>query len=68
MSNKLGLALLLIVLFVAGCAAVTLSLRPTIDNTATALTNHITAPDPLGDVMEVRQQAESGGRTWPRLA
>jgi hypothetical protein len=64
MSNKLGLALLLIVLFAVGCAAVTLTLRPTIDNTAAALTNHITAPDPLGDVMEVRQQAESGGRTW----
>lgn len=64
MSNKLGLALLLIVLFAVGCAAVTLSLRPTIEHTAVSLTNHITAPDPLGDVMEVRQQAESGGRTW----
>ena len=64
MSNKLGLALLLIVLFAVGCAAVTLTLRPTIDNTAAAFTNHITAPDPLGDVMEVRQQADSGGRTW----
>jgi hypothetical protein len=64
MSNRLALALLLIALALGSCGIAAVAFRPTIDTTAAALTNHITAPDPLGDVMEVRQQAESGGRTW----
>lgn len=64
MSNRITLALLLIALALGGCGIVSLILRPTIDDTAAALTNHITAPDPLADVMEVRQQADGNGRIW----
>ena len=64
MSNRIGLALLFVLLFAVGCAAVTISLRTTIDASAQAAVNHMTAPDPLADVLEVREQADSGGRTW----
>lgn len=64
MSNKLGLFLLLIVLFVAGCATITLALRPTIDSSAQAAVNHLTAPDPLADVLAVREQSQNGSSKW----
>lgn len=64
MSNRLGFILLLIVLFAVGCATMTVALRPTIDHTAAALTNHITAPDPLADVLAVREQSQNGSSKW----
>lgn len=64
MSNKLGFALLLLVVFVAGCAAVSVTLRPTIDTSAQALVNHITAPDPLADVLAVREQSQNASSKW----
>lgn len=63
MSNRIGLALLLIALALGGCGITSLILRPTIDTSAQAVVNHITAPDPLADVLAVREQAD-GGRTW----
>jgi len=62
MSNRLALVLLLIALALGSCGIAAVAFRPTIDDTAAALTNHITAPDPLADVLEVRQQADGNGR------
>lgn len=62
--NKLVALFVLIILFVAGCAAVTAVLRPTIDSSAQALINHAVAPDPLADVMAVRDQAQDQSGSW----
>ena len=64
MSNRLGLVLLLFVMLAVGCAVTAVSLRSTIDASAQVAMNHVTAPDPLADVLEVREQANAGGRTW----
>ena len=64
MSNRLGLVLLLFVMLAVGCAVTAVSLRSTIDASAQVAMNHVTAPDPLADVLEVREQAGAGGRTW----
>lgn len=64
MNNKLTLFLLLIVLFVVGCAVTAVTFRPTVDTTTQTLVNHITQPDPLGDVMAVRQEAGQSGKVW----
>ena len=64
MSNRLSLVLLLFVLLVVGCGVTAVTLRSTIDASAQAAMNHVTAPDPLADVLEVREQAGAGGRTW----
>ena len=64
MSNRLSLVLLLFVLLAVGCGVTAVSLRSTIDASAQVAMNHVTAPDPLADVLEVREQAGAGGRTW----
>lgn len=64
MSNKLGLALLLIVLFAVGCGATALALRSTVDSSAQTLVNHAIEADPMTDVLKVREQAGERGHAW----
>ena len=64
MNNRLGLVLLLFVLFAVGCAVTAVAFRPTVDITAQALVNHATQPDPLGDVLAVREEAAQSGKGW----
>jgi len=62
--NRIAALLLFIALFAVGCGVVTLSLRPTIDAAAGAMVNHMTAPDPLADVLAVRDQAQDQSSSW----
>jgi hypothetical protein len=62
--NKIGMALLLIVLFAVGCGATVLSLRPTIETSAQTLVNHAVEVDPLADVLAVRDQAQDQSSSW----
>lgn len=65
--NRLGALLLLIALFAVGCSVTVVSLRPTIDTAAQTAVNHLVAPDPLADVLAVREQSRSG-RIWAPIA
>jgi len=62
--NRLLALLLFIVLFAVGCATMTVVLRPTVDSVAHTAVNHMTAPDPLADVLEVRAQSQNGSSKW----
>lgn len=42
----------------------TMVLRPTVDSVAHTAVNHMTAPDPLADVLEVRAQSQNGSSKW----
>lgn len=69
MGNKIGLALLFVVLFAVGCGATVLSLRPTLDATAQTLVNHAVEADPLADVLAVREQSQNrDGKWWAFIA
>ncbi len=62
--NRFIALLLLIALFAVGCATMTVVLRPTIDSTAQTAVNHLTQPDPLADVLAVREQSQNGSSKW----
>jgi hypothetical protein len=62
--NRLLALLLFIALFVAGCSVITVVMRPTVDSVAHTAVNHMTAPDPLADVLEVRAQSQNGSSKW----
>jgi hypothetical protein len=56
--------LLLIVLFAVGCGTVALVMRPTVDNVAQTAVQHHFAPDPLADILAVREQAQNSGSKY----
>lgn len=62
--KRLWTFLLLIALFAVGCGTVALVMRPTVDNVAQTAVQHHFAPDPLADVLAVRQQAQNGSAKY----
>lgn len=59
--KRLGTLLLLVALFAVGCAVTSFTMRPTVNSVAQTAVNHLVAPDPLDDIMSVRQQAQTSG-------
>ena len=66
--NKIIAVLALAGFGLAACAVVTAVsaavLQPTVDTSAQKLVEYVVEPDPLGDVLAVREQTSSGSRTW----
>ncbi|MCB8988836.1 MAG: hypothetical protein H6661_13935 [Ardenticatenaceae bacterium] len=71
--NKIIAVLALAGFGLAACAVVTAVsaavLQPTVDTSAQKLVDHMVEPDPLGDVLAVREQTQNqSGKWWAFIA